>query len=102
MVRNKIDEDACLALIAALQMKEVGEIDYHPSKPLGQSIKDSFARTFEAGGWILRTPAALMLLLIGLSFDSIIRLYYTIGSIWLEVIGYQPVQFGLIRLGHQN
>lgn len=82
----------------ACRMQENGVITHHPDKPLKEAVKASFARTFEAGHWILKTPAALMLLLFGLCFDSIIRLYYTVGSIWLEVIGYQPVQFGLISV----
>lgn len=89
---------AIVTFLIACRMQENGQIDHDPTKPLWQTVRRSFARTFKAGGWILQTPAALMLLLIGLSFDSIIRLYYTVGSIWLEVIGYRPVQFGIISV----
>ena len=39
-----------------------------------------------------------MLILIGLFYDSVIRLYYTVGSIWLEVIGFEPRYFGFISV----
>ena len=89
---------ACTALFVALRMEENTEFPDDSSLSLGKSIRESFRRTFQAGGWILNTPAALMLLMVGLFFDSMIRLYYTVGSIWLEVIGFRPVQFGIISV----
>jgi len=44
------------------------------------AIKESFAGTMRAGQWILKSPAASCLILIGLFFDSIIRVFYTILS----------------------
>ncbi|NNE90192.1 MAG: MFS transporter [Verrucomicrobiales bacterium] len=89
---------ALITLGIALKMRETEEMRPHPDLNLRDSIRASFKRTFAAGGWILKTPAALMLILIGLFYDSIIRLYYTVGSIWLEVIGYQPAWFGVISV----
>ncbi|MGY8641263.1 MAG: MFS transporter [Verrucomicrobiales bacterium] len=86
------------ALITALKMQEPASMRPKSDLPLGEAIRRSFKRTLAAGGWILRTPVALMLILVGLFYDSIIRLYYTVGSIWLEVIGYQPAQFGIISV----
>jgi len=87
-----------VALFIALRMKEPPGFHSPMDKSLVRSIRESFRRTFQAGAWILKTPAALMLLLIGLSFDSIIRLYYTVGAIWLEVIGFQRFQMGYISV----
>lgn len=89
---------AFAALITALRMSEPSGILPNEKKTLAESIRDSFRKTFKAGSWIIHTPAALMLLLIGLSFDSIVRLYYTVGSLWLEVIGYTPFQMGIISV----
>ncbi len=90
---------AIATLVIACRMEENGKPSPSDTDlPLGPSIRASFGRTFRAGGWILRTPAALMLMLIGLSFDSIIRLYYTVNSIWLELIGYSYFQFGIISV----
>lgn len=86
------------ALFIALRMKEPPGFHVPTDLSLAQSIRASFRRTFQAGAWILKTPAALMLLLVGLSFDSIIRLYYTVGSIWMEVIGFQRFQMGYISV----
>lgn len=44
------------------------------------AIKESFAGTLRAGRWILKSPAASCLILIGLFYDSIIRVFYTILS----------------------
>ncbi|MEM7700224.1 MAG: MFS transporter [Verrucomicrobiota bacterium] len=85
-------------LIIALQMREPPSGLEQEGRSLGEALADSFRRTLSAGRWIMMTPAALMLLLIGLFFDSIIRLFYTVGSIWLEVIGYEPAQLGLISV----
>ncbi|MCB1087411.1 MAG: MFS transporter, partial [Verrucomicrobiae bacterium] len=85
-------------LVTALRFREPPGHGNADGLPLAAAIRESFRRTFAAGGWILRTPAALMLILVGLFFDSIIRLYYTVGSLWLEVIGYEPRYFGLISV----
>lgn len=89
---------ALATLATALQFREPPGRLAPVTGGLGQAIGESFRRTFAAGGWILRTPAALLLILVGLFFDSIIRLYYTVGSLWLEVIGYEPRYFGLISV----
>ncbi len=44
------------------------------------AIRESFSGTLRAGRWILRSPAATILMLIGLFYDSIIRVFYTVSS----------------------
>lgn len=85
-------------LAVALKMREPSDFVKPEKKHIFAASYDSFCRTFRAGKWIAHTPAALMLLLVGLFFDSIMRLYYTVGSIWLEVIGYEPAQLGIISV----
>lgn len=85
-------------LLIALRLYEPSSLRPKCDLPLAQSIRQSFRRTFRAGGWILKTPVALMLLLVGLFYDSIIRLYYTVNSIWFEVIGFEPRWFGFISV----
>lgn len=89
---------ALAALFTALRMKEPPGFQPSRDPSIILSIRRSFRRTFRAGAWILKTPAALMLLLVGLCFDSIIRLYYTVGSIWIEVIGFHRFQMGYISV----
>ncbi|CAN5424894.1 MFS transporter [soil metagenome] len=55
-----------------------------------------FRRTVEAGGWILRSPAPLMLILIGVLFDSIVRLFYTVGSQYYRLLQIDPEWYGWI------
>ncbi len=85
-------------LFTALRMKEPASFVRPEKKHIFHATKDAFVRTLTAGKWIAATPAALMLLITGLFFDSIIRLYYTVGSIWLETIGFEPAQFGIISV----
>ncbi|MFP6875162.1 MAG: MFS transporter [Verrucomicrobiales bacterium] len=44
------------------------------------AIRKSFSGTLRAGRWILKSPAATVLMLIGLFYDSIIRVFYTVSS----------------------
>ncbi len=89
---------ALATLTVALGFREPDSSPSGASQPIGAAIRESFRRTFRAGGWILRTPVALMLILVGLFYDSIVRLYYTVNSIWFETIGFEPRWFGAISV----
>ena len=56
----------------------------------------AFRLTFQAGGWILRTPFALVIILFGLLFDHIIRMLITLGSQYYRLIELPEASFGLI------
>ncbi len=78
-----------------LRMREPG----HDSPPLageGNPLIRSFKNTLVAGGWILKTPAAFALILIGLFYDSIIRLFYTINSSYYRLLQIDEAWFGII------
>ena len=62
-------------------------------------MRDSFTGTFRAGGWILRTPAALALMLIGLFYDSLIRLYYTVSSNVYRLLQLPEAVWGFVGAG---
>lgn len=89
---------ALAALYVAMRMREPERIRPHAELPLFAAMQQAFRATWRAGGWILRSPAALILLLIGLFFDSIIRLYYTVGSIYLRLLQYEERHFGMISV----
>ncbi len=55
--------------------------------------------TLAAGRWILATPVALRIILAGLCFDSIARLFLTMGSNYYRLIGLPDATFGLIGSG---
>jgi len=50
----------------------------------------------QAGGWILRSPAVLALLLVGLLHDSFTRVFLTVGSEYYRLIKLPEFSFGVI------
>jgi len=87
-----------ITLGISLRMTETHHTQNSEQIPLSVAIKKSIGKTYLTGIQILRHPATLMLILIGLFFDSIIRLYYTVGSIYLKLLEYEPVYFGPISV----
>ncbi|MCB1095711.1 MAG: MFS transporter [Verrucomicrobiae bacterium] len=59
-------------------------------------VKDSFRNTLRTGGWILRTPPVLLLIVLGMFFDSFIRLYYTVSSEFFRLLDIPVKHFGYI------
>lgn len=85
------------AIACALAMREPGTAQ-GAHLPLGVSLRQSLQGIVAAARWIPQAPAALMLLLLGLFFDSIIRLYYTVGSLYLTLLGFAERHFGLVSV----
>ncbi len=84
---------ALATLAIALRFEEAGA----PSAGGGAgAIRGSFAGTFRAGLWILRSPAATSLMLIGLFYDSIIRVFYTVSSNIYKLLRLPEASWGLI------
>ncbi len=75
------------ALWSALGMQE--KVARHHDHSTWRAIGD-------AGRWILRTPVALSLILAGLCFDSIVRLFMTFESSYLRLIGIPEYLFGVV------
>lgn len=84
---------AFAALAVALQFEE-------RRKPAGdggwRAIRASFAGTFRAGRWILGSPAATSLILIGLFYDSLIRVFYTVSSNIYRILQLPEASWGLV------
>ncbi|MGA7212627.1 MAG: hypothetical protein WBX20_00295, partial [Terrimicrobiaceae bacterium] len=55
--------------------------------------------TFATGRWILHSPLALGVILAGMCFDSIVRLFLTMASSYYRVIALPDAVFGLIGSG---
>ena len=86
---------ACL--VTALRMKEDWIV---PAKvPLLTSIRETWASILRTGGWIWRTKAAFALILFGLVFDCIIRLFLTVTSNFYRLIHIEEFWFGVIGTG---
>ena len=87
------------ALVVALRMTEPPVGQREKSPPTGQwmvMIRKAFADTMAAGRWVIRTPFPLILLLVGVTFDSIIRLYYTVASNYYRLLDIPVPYFGII------
>lgn len=81
---------ALLASTAAWAMREPPR----PSHPTGRTTP--WKQIAHTTRWIVRTPAVLALLATGLSLDSVIRLFLTLESNFLRMLGYPERWFGPI------
>ena len=70
-----------------------------PSESFSKSIYQAFKFTLQAGGWILKTPFALVIILAGLMFDNCIRMVVTLGSQYYRIINLPEASFGVIGSG---
>lgn len=78
-------------------------IDTHPVAGRGESmshlIRGSFAQMAGAARWILRTPAAVALILTGLFYDAFMRLFYSVASNYYRLLGIPESMNGAILAG---
>lgn len=78
-------------------------IDTHPRDavraPMGQILRQSISQMAATARWILRSPAAVVLILTGLLYDSFTRLFYTVGSNYYRLLGIDESCNGLILAG---
>lgn len=88
---------ALACLVVTLRMKE----NWSTPKdlPLLTSIQETWGSILHTGGWIWRTRTAFALILFGLVFDSIIRLFLTVTSNFYRLVGIEEVWFGVIGTG---
>ncbi len=85
--------NAVLAFLVALRMREPSTVK------TATSVAATWRATGAAGRWILATPLVLAVILGGLCFDSIVRLFLTIASNYYRLIGLPEATFGLIGSG---
>lgn len=62
----------------------------------GVSIWEVTRLTFQAGGWILRTPFALAVILFAMSLDHTLRMIVTMTSQYYRLIDLPEASFGLL------
>ncbi len=90
---------AIMTLIATLRIEEDAPPGGDECPPVGRdapTIRQAFGLTLQAGGWILKTPFALIVILAGLIFDSCLRMVITLGSQYYRLIELPEASFGLI------
>jgi MFS family permease len=64
-----------------------------------ETAKNAWGHLLAAGGWILKTPVALFVLVGGLLMDSVVRLFLTFSSSYFRLIHLPEASFGLIGAG---
>ncbi len=82
-----------------LGMTESGERPARAGRGLVSSILAALRLTLAAGRWILTTPLALTVILGGMLFDHLSRLFVTLNSTYFRLIGLPDASFGLIGAG---
>ena len=90
---------ALLTLAAALRLDEVRPApttDVSGDRPLGGSVLDAFKLTLASGGWILKTPFVLIVILFGMLFDGILRMVSTLISQYYRMVQLPESIYGLI------
>jgi len=93
---------AIMTLLTTLRLEEVNSPtapDCRPAEACAPTIWQAFKLTLQAGGWILKTPFALVVILAGLMFDNCIRMVVTLGSQYYRLISLPEASFGLIGSG---
>ena len=92
---------AVMTLLTTLQMQEqqLAEPECKPAEACRNSLVGAIKKTLQAGGWILKTPFALVVILAGLMFDNCIRMVITLGSQYYRLIHLPEASFGLIGSG---
>ncbi len=93
---------AILTLITNLRLQEIkngSEGEHSPAGKDRQTIAAAFRLTIQAGNWILKTPFALVIILMGLLFDNCIRMLITLNSQYYRIIHLPEATFGLISTG---
>ncbi len=89
-------------LVTTLRMEEIPQASGDAGRESadgGSSILQAFRITLKAGGWILKTPMALVIILAGLMYDHVIRMLITLGSQYYRMIQLPEATFGLIGSG---
>jgi hypothetical protein len=93
---------AIFTLVATLRLREIKIASARSDsfdKKNRQTITAAFRLTIQAGHWILKTPFALVIILMGLLFDNCIRMLVTLVSQYYRLIHLPEASFGLISSG---
>jgi MFS family permease len=88
-----------LALFTSRGMRDPVVADFRKNQQLWKQIKEAVNLSVAAGRWILRTPFALAIILVGMSYDHVLRMLATLSSQYFRQINLPEASFGLIGSG---
>ncbi len=78
------------------RQQEHARVDFHPLQNIHATAMQSLKTTLSAGAWILKTPTALIIIVFGFVFDSIIRVFLTFNSQYYRVIELPEATYGVL------
>jgi hypothetical protein len=96
LLLNFLTGIACL--VVCLQMTEVplaGDSEKTHGNWLSRS-REAFLGIAETARWVWSTPAAVTILLLGVVFDSVIRVFLTVASNFYRLVGIEEAWYGVI------
>lgn len=90
----------CLGILAtgtALLFKEdaAGRVSHGSEKVFG-NIQKALLLTLKTGGWILRSPLVLSIIVFGMLYDHVLRMIITMTSQYFRLIQLPEASFGVI------
>lgn len=88
---------ALACLLVTLRMTE--QRSPAPKTAFWHSVGETWRSILHTGGWIWRTRAAFALIVFGLVFDSVIRLFLTVASNFYRLVGIEEGWYGVIGTG---
>lgn len=96
LLLNFLTGVACL--LVTLRMREEKPVRVNSAGRAAwlHDARQTLRRIHETASWIWRTPAALALIVFGVVFDSIIRLFLTVSSNFYRLVGIPEAWFGVI------
>jgi MFS family permease len=92
LVLNFLTGVACL--MVCLRMSEAPLVAMKAS--LAERVREAVRGIIDTGRWIWHTHAALKIIVLGLVFDSIIRLFLTVASNFYRLVGISESWYGVI------
>jgi MFS family permease len=88
---------ALMALVVTLRMQETGKDRASLGTEDHQATASGLIRLIlQAGGWIVRTPLALAVILFAMTYDHVLRMIVTLTSKYYRLIGLPEASFGLL------
>ena len=90
-----------LSLVTTLSMHEthVNKTKDAAGRTYREIVSNALQLTWQAGGWIIRTPFALAVILFGMTCDHTLRMIVTLTSQYYRLIDLPEASFGLIGSG---
>lgn len=89
----------CQAIVCLVITLRMVEPPHHVEAIIGSNFKEAYTLTVQTARWVFTNPKTLVVVVIGLSIDSIVRNFATISSSYYRLIDLPEKSFGFIGAG---